>query len=329
MTEAVGEQIEVRSDPHDRVAMREEVLAGLAREQKEISPKFFYDEVGSHLFEEITRLEEYYPTRTERALLKRWMPIWVDAAGPSALVELGAGSAVKTRLILDEMTRSDGARVYVPVDVSGDFIRKTAIALRAEYPRLTIEPIVADITTPIALPPELPAPAWLALLGSTLGNFDRCQANELLRRCAERLRPGDGFLLGVDLRPGTHKSAARLEDAYNDEDGLTAAFNLNVLQILNREIGSDFDPSAFEHRAFYSEEAGRIEMHLVSKRPQRVTFPGEAFVSFRAGESVRTEISCKYDRPTIEALFAEAGLAVERWVEDELGYFALILARGG
>ena len=315
------------ADPHDRERMLAEVLDGLSRPQKELSPKYFYDVRGSELFEEITRLQEYYPTRTERALLERWMPGWVERLAPRALVELGAGSASKSRIILDAMEGRDEGSLYVPVDVSGEFLHETAERLREEYPGLRVEPAVADMAEPFDLPVELPDRAWFALLGSTIGNFDEDGAVRLLRGVAQRMRPADRFLVGVDLRPGPTKSVARLELAYDDRSGVTAAFNRNVLHVLNRELGADFDADAFRHLARWVEEEGRIEMHLVAETPQVVTFAGGEEVRFAAGESVRTEISCKYDRPTVDALFREAGLVVDVWKEDPRGFFALVFGR--
>lgn len=317
----------VRADPYDREVMLEDVLEGLRLTPKELSPKYFYDTRGSELFEEITRLEEYYLTRKERGLLERWTGAWVEELRPAALVELGAGSAEKSRIVLDAMEASGAGDLYVPVDVSGEFLHETARRLRAEYEGLRVAPEVADITEELDFDTELPEPAWIALLGSTLGNFSPPAAVRLLRRIADRLRPADRFLMGVDLRPGPNKSVERLELAYDDPSGVTAEFNLNVLRVLNREIGTDFDLDRFRHRAFYEPEHGRVEIHLVARGEQTVTFPGGERIRIGDGESIRTEISSKYDRPTVDGLFARSGLRVDRWVEDEEGFFALVLAR--
>lgn len=302
--------------------MLAEVAEGLSRPQKEISPKFFYDTRGSELFEEITRLPEYYPTRTERALLGRLMPGWMAELRPRSLVELGAGSAEKSRVILDAMRAAGTARVYVPVDVSAEFLREVADRLRAEYPGLRVLPAVADITDPVELPDDLPRPVLHAFLGSTIGNFAPPEARGLLRRIRAGMHPSDHFLLGVDLR----KDPAIIEAAYNDSRGVTAEFNRNLLRVLNRELGADFQPDAFRHHAFYNSDEHRIEMHLVSLRPQRVTVPGAGTFGFREGESVRTEISCKHDRASVEAMFGAVGLRLERWETDEDGFYALVLA---
>ncbi len=242
-------------------------------------------------------------------------------------MELGAGSAAKSRIILDAMEAREAGGLFVPVDVSGEFLRETAERLRAEYPLLQVEPAVADMAEPFDLPVELPERAWFALLGSTIGNFDEPGAIRLLRRVSSRMRPGDRFLMGADLRPGPTKSVERLELAYDDAAGVTADFNSNVLLVLNRELGADFDVEAFRHLARWVEGEGRIEMHLVADAPQVVTFAGGEEVRFAAGESVRTEISCKYDRPTVDALFRAAGLVVDVWKEEPRGFFALVLGR--
>jgi L-histidine N-alpha-methyltransferase len=304
--------------------MLAEVAEGLSAPQKELSPKYFYDQRGSELFEEITRLPEYYPTRTERALLEAWMPDLIAQLGARALVELGAGSAEKTRVILDAMRDAGTADLYVPIDVSATFLSQTAARLRREYPRMQVEPAIADISEELNLPRRIPRPALYAFLGSTIGNFYPPAAIRLLGRVSAAMAPGDRFLMGVDLR----KDVERIEAAYNDAQGVTAAFNRNMLLVLNHELGAEFDPDAFEHRAFYEPEANRIEMHLVSSRAQRVMVPGIGVVAFAAGESIRTEISCKHDRGSVAELFEAAGLRIESWREDARRLFALVVGVG-
>jgi L-histidine N-alpha-methyltransferase len=298
-----------------------EVAEGLAAPQKERSPQFFYDHRGSELFEEITRLPEYYQTRTERSILESWMPSLVARLGTRTLVELGAGSAVKSRVILDAMRAAGTAERYVPIDVSATFLSLTAARLRREYPGLAVEPAVADIAEELNLPRRLPRPALFAFLGSTIGNFYPPAAIRLLGRVRSAMEPGDRFLMGADLR----KDVGRLEAAYNDSRGVTAEFNRNMLRVLNHELGADFDPEAFEHRAFYDRAAHRIEMHLVSREAQTVFVPGLGAVAFAAGESLRTEISTKYDRESIAALFEPAGLRIADWRTDPQGLFALVV----
>jgi L-histidine N-alpha-methyltransferase len=301
--------------------MLAEVAQGLAAPQKELSPKYFYDQRGSELFEEITRLDEYYPTRTERGLLEAWMPLLIRRLGSRSLVELGAGSAEKSRIILDAMRAAGTAELYVPIDVSATFLSQTAARLRVEYPRMQVEPAIADISEELNLPRRMPHPALYAFLGSTIGNFYPPAAIRLLSRVRSAMEPGDRFLMGVDLR----KDIARIEAAYNDSRGVTAEFNRNMLRVLNYELGADFDPAAFEHLAFYEPVAHRIEMHLVSRLPQMVTVPGIGVVSFDAGESLRTEISCKHDRESVAQLFEAAGLEIEAWRSDPDSLFALVV----
>jgi L-histidine Nalpha-methyltransferase len=302
--------------------MRGEVAAGLARPRKEISSKYFYDHRGSELFEEITRLPEYYPTRVERKLLADFVPAWLRSIEPAALVEFGAGAADKTRILLDGIVRARSNATFIPVDISGDFLERVATGLRIDYPSLRIRPLAADITNDIGVPRDTPRPAVFALLGGTIGNFNPDHAVRLLRRIRTQMQDQDRLVLGLDLV----KPRALLEAAYNDSAGVTAEFNRNVLHVLNRELGADFEPDEFRHHAFFNEDEARIEMHLVALRPMTVTIPGTDPVRFAEGESVRTEISCKYTRPRAEAALAEAGLALDHWVAGEPG-FALTVSR--
>ena len=292
--------------------MMDEVREGLRRRQKELPPKYFYDERGSELFERITRLPEYYLTRAERTLLQDYSGGLVETLRPRTLVELGAGSAAKTRILLDAMSDAGCAEQYVPVDVSEEFLAETTKRLRAEYPELRVTPAVADISTSLGIPERLPRPALFAFLGSTIGNFDAPSARSLLARIRAVMRPFDRLLLGADLR----KPKRVVEAAYNDSRGVTAAFNRNMLRVLNRELGADFDVASFGHRAFYSAERHRIEMHLVSAREQVVHIPRVGDVRFASGETIRTEISCKYDRPSVRRLLRAASLKLDRWITD-------------
>jgi L-histidine Nalpha-methyltransferase len=301
--------------------MLAEVAAGLSAPQKELPPKYFYDHRGSELFEEITRLPEYYPTRTERRLLEAWIPRLIPELGIRSLVELGAGSAEKSRIILSAMRSSGSAGEYVPIDVSASFLSDTATRLRRDYPGLTVTPVVADIAEELSPPPGLAHPALYAFLGGTIGNFYPPAAIRLLGRVRAAMTRADRFLMGVDLR----KDIRRIEAAYNDSRGVTAAFNRNMLLVLNHELGSDFDPESFEHRAFYEPVTHRIEMHLVSRREQEVRIPGIGAVHFAAGESIRTEISCKHDRGSVTELFTAAGLRMESWRPDPEALFALVV----
>ncbi len=301
-----------------------ELARGLARPQKTVSSRYLYDERGSELFEEITRLPEYYPTRAERRILARIAPALIEEVRPRALVELGAGSARKTRILLDAMTER-GAAVYVPVDVSEDFLLDVARRLRAEYPALEVRPQVADMECGLRLAVRPPAPCVYAFLGSTVGNFSHEEAVRMVAGVRRRMRDGDAFLLGADLRPGPGKPVESIEAAYRDDAGVTGAFNRNLLRVLNARFGTDFDPSLFRHRAWYDTAKARIEMHLEALVAHAVALPGGPVVSFRKGETLRTEISCKYDRAAVRSLLEQAGLKPTRWWTDEAGRFALAL----
>ena len=305
-----------------RQQMVRDVREGLTKMPKQLSPKYFYDERGSELFEEITQLPEYYLTRAERSLLEQRISEIVAAVRPCSLVELGAGSATKTRLIIDEMRSSGCAECYVPIDVSKDFLEATALQLDADYPEIQITPVVSDITEPFALP-RLASPTLVAFLGSTIGNFPREPAIRLLSHVARAMGPSDRFLLGADLR----KDPEIINRAYNDSKGVTAAFNLNVLQRLNRELGANFPVSNYEHKAFYNTEQHRVEMHLVARNAHKIMIPEIGEIQVREGESIRTELSYKYDRPTLEYILGAAGLVMERWMPADDGSFALALAR--
>ncbi|MFL5555550.1 MAG: L-histidine N(alpha)-methyltransferase [Gemmatimonadaceae bacterium] len=305
-----------------RQQMVRDVRLGLTRSPKQLSPKYFYDERGSELFEEITQLSEYYLTRAERALLEQKIGEIVRTAQPCSLVELGAGSATKTHIILDEMIANGCAECYVPVDVSKDFLEATAIQLRADYPNVRITPVVSDITEAFALPP-VASPTLVAFLGSTIGNFSREQAIQLLSHMSRSMGPTDRFLLGADLI----KDSEIINRAYNDSKGVTAAFNLNVLNRLNRELNANFPIDGFDHRAFYNSEQHRVEMHLIARRPVKVVIPEIGEISFEKGESIRTELSYKYDRPMLEDILSASGLAIEQWMPADDGSFVLALAR--
>lgn len=319
-----------------RSTLAADVRAGLSRPHKALPPKYFYDARGSALFEEITRLDEYYLTRAERAILERNAAEIVATARPRSLVELGAGSSAKTRVLLDAMTARRGELVaidgaesssrtpvsFIPVDVSASFLAGAARALRLEYPTLQITPTVADISARFRLP-QHPAPTLIAFLGSTIGNFEPADADALIARVASLMHPHDYFLLGADLA----KDSATLERAYNDSRGVTADFNLNVLRVLNRELGANFELERFGHRAVYNEALSRIEMHLDSLDPQLVHIPDVGDFAFRSGESLLTEVSYKYSRTELERLLGAGGMVLERWMSDPDGLFALALAR--
>lgn len=293
--------------------IRAEVLEGLARTPRELPPKYFYDERGSELFARITTLPEYYPTRTEATIMRDHGAEIAAAIGTRALViEYGSGNSEKTRILLDHLDDPAG---YVPIDISGDHLMEAATALAADYPDLVILPVCADYDQPFEIPepPGRVASRLVYFPGSTIGNFHPDDAVAFLQRMATRVRRGGSLLIGVDLQ----KDPGMLNRAYNDSQGVTAAFNLNMLLRLNREIGSDFDIERFEHRAFYNEDAGRIEMHLVSTAEQTVTIGSER-VGFAEGESIWTESSYKYTVAGFGELAGRAGFAQERvWTDAD------------
>ncbi|HSR42219.1 MAG TPA: L-histidine N(alpha)-methyltransferase [Longimicrobiales bacterium] len=307
--------------------MAEEVRESLLRSPPELSPKFFYDRRGSELFERITRLPAYYLTDAEIRILQGPARRWVRDEAPRSLVELGAGSARKTRILLDALEAGGARATYVPVDVSREFLDASARRLRREYPDLRVEPVAADISTDLELDVELERPAVFALLGSTIGNFEPPRDRELLERVAGLAATGDAFLLGADLRPGPGKSRARVLEAYDDPEGVTAAFNRNVLRVLNRWLGTEFDPEAFRHRAVYDDARHRIEIWLEAERPQESRLPDGTALRIAEGEGIRTEVSCKYDRGTVEALFGSAGFDLQEWWLDPRRLYAMAVGR--
>lgn len=309
-------------NPAPRARMLADVRAGLSRPQKELPPTYFYDARGSALFDEITRLPEYYLTRAEEALLRAHAPVLARALRPRTVAELGAGSARKARLLLSAARGAGGGEWYVPIDVSAAALRETTARLRGEFPGVHVHPTLGDMREAIVLPPGVPRPLLFAFLGSTIGNFPHEDAVALLARIRAALAPGDRLLLGADLV----KDVATLEAAYDDARGVTAEFNRNVLRVLNRELGADFDVEAFAHRALYDAAHRRIEMHLVARDAQQVCIPDVGVVALAAGESIRTEVSCKYDRAALEGMLGAAGLELERWMPDDPARFALVLA---
>jgi dimethylhistidine N-methyltransferase len=276
-------------------AFASDVIDGLTLQPKQLSPKYFYDVAGSELFEQITLLPEYYPTRTELGILRdRAKEIARIIPQGAALVEFGAGSTTKVRLLLGQC--KFGA--YVPVDISGDFLNAQAEALRGDFPGLDVYPVTADFTAPFALPAAVKAMPKVGFFpGSTLGNFEPHEACGFLRSARTILGEGAQMIIGVDLE----KDERVLFDAYNDAAGVTARFNLNVLVRINQELGGNFDLSAFTHRAIYNRERHRIEMHLISKKAQTVRILGRSF-AFRSGESIHTESSYKYSLDRFVAL---------------------------
>jgi len=298
-------------------SFREDVLAGLALPQKAIPPKYFYDERGAALFERICELPEYYPTRTEMAIMREAIGAIARLLGPEVeLIEFGSGAGVKTRLLIEHCRPA----LYVPVDIAEPQLRATAAALAADYPWLNVSGIVADFAAPLALPDfVLPIRRRVVYFpGSTIGNFTPDEALAFMQRCRALLGPGGILLIGVDLK----KDKAVLDAAYDDAQGVTAAFNLNLLERINRELEGDFVLKRFRHVAFYDAAKGRIEMHLESGVAQVAHVAGQRF-HFRPGETIHTEISCKYGVEEFQALAARARFHAERVWTDPARLFSV------
>jgi L-histidine N-alpha-methyltransferase len=295
-----------------------EILLGLTARQKHISPKYFYDERGSHLFDQICQLPEYYVTRTELQLMDSHFDEVADLVGPRAsIIEFGAGSNIKIRKLLDHLAEP---AAYVPVDISGDYLLKQATALTRDYPNVHVQPVFADFTQPFDLPqhPVMPERNLVFFPGSTIGNFAPGEALELLKVMRLEARPGGALLIGVDLR----KNPDLIHAAYNDSEGVTAEFNLNVLRRLNTEFDGNFDLANFSHQAIYDKSHGRIEMRLISQKAQKVFVAGQE-LSFAANEFIITEHSYKYSLDGFNTLARSAGWEPEQSWVDENSLFSM------
>ena len=311
--------------------------AGLVATPRTLPPWLFYDEAGSQLFEAITTLPEYYLTRTERGILAAHAgEILAVAAGGSApltLLELGAGTATKTGLLLRSAVERQGSVLYQPIDVSPTALDEARQSLERDLPGVTVRPQVANYTAdPITV--ERPAGARVLALyiGSSIGNFSPAEARVILRNLRSDLRAGDSLLLGTDLAPGEHKPVATLVAAYDDASGVTGRFNLNILTRLNRDLGSDFRPECFEHQARWNSEHSRMEMHLVSLARQTVHLPANAAGSslnlhFEMGETIHTENSYKFTAESLSGLLESSGFRLTRTWHDPLGLFAVTISR--
>src|SRR5215467_409148 len=292
---------------------RDDVLAGLALPQKSIPPKYFYDELGCRLFEEICELPEYYLTRTETAILRGNIADIAQFVGPDAqLIEYGSGSQAKTRILIHALQ----TRLYVPIDIAADTLRASSSGLAARFPWLNVVGLVADYTRPLAMPELVGVPIRRKVVffpGSTIGNFTPAEALEFLKHARRNAGRGGALIVGVDLK----KDKATLDAAYADSKGVTARFNLNLLERINRELGADFQVERFRHKAFYDPEQGRVEMHLESRTAQAVEIAGRRF-NFARGETLHTEISCKYSVAEFQELGKRAGFSPEKvWMDPE------------
>ncbi|MFF2327420.1 MULTISPECIES: L-histidine N(alpha)-methyltransferase [unclassified Streptomyces] len=300
-------------------ALRADVLHGLTRHPKTLPPKWFYDAHGSALFEEITRLPEYYPTRAEREILIDRAEDIAGTSGARTLIELGSGSSEKTRHLLDALP---ALHSYVPVDVSESALRGAAEALLVQRPDLSVHALIADFTGGLTLP-DTPGPRLIAFLGGTIGNLLPEERSVFLRSVRSLLSPGDTLLLGTDLV----KDEKVLVAAYDDAAGVTAEFDKNVLRVVNRELGADFDPDGFDHVALWDPEREWIEMRLRAREAVTVKLPDlDLVVAFEAGEEMRTEVSAKFREEGVRAELGAAGMRMDQWWTDSEGRFALSLA---
>jgi L-histidine N-alpha-methyltransferase len=316
--------IESHLDGSQERSLADDVLDGLTRPFKELPPKHFYDERGAELFDRICELPEYYPTRAERAILEQSAGEIAALTGAVELVELGSGTAAKTRVLLDALYAAGTLVRYIPVDVTERMVRDCATELTREYPGLRVHGVIGDFERHLDRIPPAEGPRIVAFLGGTIGNFPPGSRRRFLRQIARLLGPEDHLLMGTDLV----KDPRVLEAAYDDAAGVTAEFNRNVLRVLNRELDADFDPEDFEHVALFDREHEWIEMRLRARRAHTTLVRGlNLQVRFQAGEELRTEISAKFTPERLEGDLAAAGLELARWLTDPDGLFALTLSR--
>jgi L-histidine N-alpha-methyltransferase len=319
---------DIRIDSHldgtSERSLADDVLDGLTRPFKELPPKHFYDARGAELFDRICELPEYYPTRAERAILEQQAGVLAELTGAVELVELGSGTAAKTRVLLDALQAAGTLERYVPVDVTESMVRDCAEALTSEYPGLSVHGVIGDFERHLDRVPPATGPRIVAFLGGTIGNFPPGSRRRVLRQIARLLGPSDHLLMGTDLV----KDPSVLEAAYDDAQGVTAEFNRNVLCVLNRELQADFDPQDFEHVALFDAQNEWIEMRLRARREHTTLVRDlDLPVHFEAGEELRTEISAKFTRERLEGDLRAAGLELARWLTDPDELFALSLSR--
>jgi len=302
--------MQTTENPVQETSMEEEILEGLHKSQKTLPSKYFYDERGSQLFEEICELDEYYPTNTEMRIMESNISEIAEKLGSGIeLIEFGSGSSKKTRLLLNHL---NNLKAYVPVDISRDFLFNEAERLKEEFPKLNIYPVAADYTQSFQLPSDVPSCHKVVYFpGSTIGNFTPERAVIFLNKISDLVAPEGGLLIGVD----TKKDPEILEAAYNDSAGITAAFNKNLLIRLNRELSADFNPAKFRHSSVYNKEEGRIEMHLISLEYQQITVAGKD-INFEKGETIHTENSYKYSPQEFEKLASDYFNLEETWTDN-------------
>jgi L-histidine Nalpha-methyltransferase len=317
-------QIDSHLDATNERSLAEDVLDGLTRPFKELPPKHFYDARGAELFDQICEQPEYYPTRTERAILEEQAELLAELTGAVELVELGSGTAAKTRVLLDALFAAGTLERYVPVDVTESMVRDCAHELTSEYPGLRVHGVIGDFERHLDRVPPAAGPRIVAFLGGTIGNFPPGSRRRFLRQISHLLGPDDHLLMGTDLV----KDPRVLEAAYDDAQGVTAAFNRNVLHVLNRELQADFDPEDFDHVALFDPHNEWIEMRLRARREHTTLVRDlDLPVHFDAGEELRTEISAKFTPERLDGDLAAAGLELVRWLTDPEALFALSLSR--
>jgi L-histidine N-alpha-methyltransferase len=324
-SESIQDRISIDNqiDPASEELALVELQKGLLEQPRKIPTKFLYDKRGSRLFEQITALEEYYPTRVEHSLLQRYASEIQTLTSCEELVELGSGAATKTRVLLDAMRAAGMLRLYIPFDVSESEIHRVAEELAREYPSLHVHGIVADFVHHLSAIPAGPQ-RLIMLLGSTIGNFPDRDAVDFLSRISAQMESSDSFLIGVDLI----KDIPRIEAAYNDASGITAEFNRNILSVVNRLAEADFQPAMFKHLAFFNADLHRIEMHLIATKAMHVELRSlDLEIEIQQGEALFTEISCKYERSMVESMLSDAGFELIEWFSDPEDLFALALAR--
>lgn len=309
---------------HSVPGLADDVRDGLLEKPRQLPPKYFYDQRGSRLFEKICQTPEYYPTRTEDNLLRDNSKHIIERTRPAQILELGSGNAQKTRRIFDACEQLDNSCEYVPLDVCENILEVSAAQLKQDYDWLEVMPLVGDYHAGLANLPDSDGTRLLLFLGSTIGNFTPDEALKFIEDVKNSMKPGDYFLLGVDRV----KNVDVLHAAYNDAQGITAEFNLNVLHVINRELGADFDVTGFEHSAKYNEAKKRIEMHLVANTEQQVHISDlDATLTFKPGDEILTEVSHKYTPDDIEKLMQRCGLSIIEHYESDNQYFSLILTQ--
>ncbi len=316
--------IDSHLDGQSERSLADDVLDGLTRPFKELPPKHFYDAHGALLFDRICELPEYYPTRAERAILESSSAHIAELTGAVELVELGSGTAAKTRVLLDALYAAGTLRRYVPLDVTESMVRESALELTAEYPGLAVHGVIGDFERHLHLVPPAEGPRIVAFLGGTIGNFPPGSRRRFLRQITRLLGPEDYLLMGTDLV----KDPRVIEAAYDDAEGVTAEFNRNVLRVVNRELDADFEPEDFEHVALFDREHEWIEMRLRARRDLVARIRRlDLEVRFEAGEELRTEISAKFTPERLRTDLAAAGLELAHWLTDPEELFALTLSR--